>query len=143
MEKLTLAYEVAKKYHAGQKDRAGKDYIYHVKFVSDQVLPLGETYALVGMLHDTLEDTAMDRETLEKLFGKTVAEAVALLTHDKKIPYLDYVRNIKASGNPYAIAVKKADLRNNMDLTRLPEVTEKDRKRVEKYRKAYSILTEG
>ena len=65
---------------------------------------------------------------------------MALLTHDKKIPYLDYVRNIKASGNPYAIAVKKADLRNNMDLARLPEVTEKDRKRVEKYRKAYSIL---
>ena len=70
MDKLALAYKVAKKYHAGQKDRAGKDYIYHVKFVSDQVLPLGETYALVGMLHDTLEDTDMDRETLEQLFGK-------------------------------------------------------------------------
>ena len=65
MDKLVLAYEVAKKFHAGQKDRAGKDYIYHVKFVSDQVLPLGEEYALVGMLHDTLEDTAMDRGTLE------------------------------------------------------------------------------
>lgn len=86
MEKLTLAYEVAKKYHAGQKDRAGKDYIHHVKFVSDQVLPLGETYALVGMLHDTLEDTAMDRENLERLFGKTVAEAVALLTPRQKDP---------------------------------------------------------
>ena len=142
MDKLVLAYEVAKKFHAGQKDRAGKDYIYHVKFVSDQVLPLGEEYALVGMLHDTLEDTAMDRGTLEQLFGKTVADAVALLTHDKKVPYLDYVRQIKASGNPYAIAVKKAALRNNMDLTRLPEVTEKDRKRVEKYRKAYGILSE-
>ena len=79
MDKLVLAYEVAKKFHAGQKDRAGKDYIYHVKFVSDQVLPLGEEYALVGMLHDTLEDTAMDRGTLEQLFGKTVADAVALL----------------------------------------------------------------
>lgn len=143
MDKLVLAYEVAKKFHAGQKDRAGKDYIYHVKFVSDQVLPLGEEYALVGMLHDTLEDTAMDRGTLEQLFGKTVADAVALLTHDKKVPYLDYVRQIKASGNPYAIAVKKADLRNNMDLTRLPEVTEKDRERVEKYRKAYGILSEA
>lgn len=142
MDKLVLAYEVAKKFHAGQKDRAGKDYIYHVKFVSDQVLPLGEEYALVGMLHDTLEDTAMDRGTLEQLFGKTVADAVALLTHDKKVPYLDYVRQIKESGNPYAIAVKKADLRNNMDLIRLPEVTEKDRKRVEKYRKAYGILSE-
>lgn len=84
----------------------------------------------------------MDRETLEQLFGKTVTDAVTLLTHDKKVPYLDYVRQIKESGNPYAIAVKKADLWNNMDLTRLPEVTEKDRKRVEKYRKAYGILSE-
>ncbi|WP_288274494.1 HD domain-containing protein, partial [uncultured Acidaminococcus sp.] len=106
MDKLVLAYEVAKKFHEGQKDRAGKPYINHVKFVSDQVLPLGEEYALVGMLHDTLEDTAMDRGTLEQLFGKTVADAVALLTHDKKVPYLDYVRQIKESGNPYAIAVK-------------------------------------
>ena len=119
MDKLVLAYEVAKKFHEGQKDRAGKPYINHVKFVSDQVLPLGEEYALVGMLHDTLEDTAMDRGTL------------------------DYVRQIKESGNPYAIAVKKADLRNNMDLTRLSEVTEKDRERVEKYRKAYGILSEA
>ena len=31
MDKLALAYKVAKKYHAGQKDRAGKDYIYHLK----------------------------------------------------------------------------------------------------------------
>ena len=119
---------MAKKFHEGQK-RPGRGKtlsINHVKFVSDQVLPLGEEYALVGMLHDTLEDTAMDRGTLEQLFGKTVADAVALLTHDKKVPYLDYVRQIKESGNPYAIAVKKADLRNNMDLTRLPEVTEKD-----------------
>ena len=109
MEKLTLAYEVAKKYHAGQKDRAGKDYIHHVKFVSDQVLPLGETYALVGMLHDTLEDTAMDRETLEKLFGKTVAEAVALLTHDKKIPYLIH-GGTSGKQESYAIMMKRLDL---------------------------------
>ena len=59
-----------KKFHEGQKDRAGKPYINHVKFVSDQVLPLGEEYALVGMLHDTLEDTAMDREPWNSCLGK-------------------------------------------------------------------------
>ena len=140
-KKLSLAAEVAEKYHAGMTDKAGKPYMCHLTSVSNAVLPLGEDYAVVGMLHDTLEDTEMTKETLSSLLGKEVADAVSLLTHDDKVPYLDYVRGVKKSGNPLAIAVKKADLRNNMDLTRLPNVTDKDLKRVEKYKKAYAILT--
>ena len=140
-KRLSLAVEVAKKYHEGMTDRAGKPYLFHLTSVSNSVLPLGEDYAVVGMLHDTLEDTKMTKESLISMFGRDIADAVSLLTHDPGIPYLDYVRNVKNSGNPLAIAVKKADLRNNMDLTRLPNVTDKDLKRVEKYKKAYAILT--
>ena len=142
-KRLSLAVEVAKKYHEGMTDRAGKPYLFHLTSVSNSVLPLGEDYAVVGMLHDTLEDTKMTKESLISMFGSDIADAVSLLTHDHGIPYLDYVRNVKNSGNPLAIAVKKADLRNNMDLTRLPKVTKEDLKRVEKYKKAYSILTGG
>ena len=142
-KRLSLAVEVAKKYHEGMTDRAGKPYLFHLTSVSNSVLPLGEDYAVVGMLHDTLEDTKMTKESLISMFGRDIAYAVSLLTHDSGIPYLDYVRNVKNSGNPLAIAVKKADLRNNMDLTRLPKVTKEDLKRVEKYKKAYSILTGG
>jgi (p)ppGpp synthase/HD superfamily hydrolase len=140
-KRLSLAVEVAKKYHEGMTDRAGKSYLFHLTSVSNSVLPLGEDYAVVGMLHDTLEDTKMTKESLISMFGRDIADAVFLLTHDPGIPYLDYVRNVKNSGNPLAIAVKKADLRNNMDLTRLPNVTDRDLKRVEKYKKAYAILT--
>ena len=133
-EKLSLAAEVAEKYHAGMTDKAGKPYMCHLTSVSNAVLPLGEDYAVVGMLHDTLEDTEMTKENLSSLFGKEVAD-------DDTVPDLDYVRGVKKSGNPLAIAVKKADLRNNMDLTRLPNVTDKDLRRVEKYKKAYAILT--
>lgn len=142
-KRLSLAVEVAKKYHEGMTDRAGKPYLFHLTSVSNSVLPLGEDYAVVGMLHDTLEDTKMTKESLISMFGRDIADAVFLLTHDPGIPYLDYVRNVKNSGNPLAIAVKKADLRNNMDLTRLPNVTDKDLKRVEKYKKAYAILAGG
>lgn len=142
-KRLSLAVEVAKKYHEGMTDRAGKPYLFHLTSVSNSVLPLGEDYAVVGMLHDTLEDTKMTKESLISMFGRDIADAVSLLTHDPGIPYLDYVRNVKNSGNPLAIAVKKADLRNNMDLTRLPNVTDRDLKRVEKYKKAYAILTGG
>lgn len=142
-KRLSLAVEVAKKYHEGMTDRAGKPYLFHLTYVSNSVLPLGEDYAVVGMLHDTLEDTKMTKESLISMFGRDIADAVSLLTHDPGIPYLDYVRNVKNSGNHLAIDVKKADLRNNMDLTRLPKVTKEDLKRVEKYKKAYSILTGG
>ena len=140
-KKLSLAVEVAEKYHADMTDKAGKTYMCHLTSVSNAVLPLGEDYAVVGMLHDTLEDTEMTKETLFSLFGKEIADAVSLLTHHDAVPYLDYVRGVKKSGNALAIAVKKADLRNNMDLSRLPKVTDKDLKRVEKYKKAYAILT--
>ena len=54
---------------------------------------------------------------------------------------MDYVRSIAA--DPDARAVKMSDLTDNMDLTRLAEVTAKDRERVEKYKRAYSILEEA
>lgn len=139
---LEKAKRIAEIYHKGQVDKAGKPYMNHLRAVSDGVRDLGETYAIIGLLHDTLEDTDMTIEKLRTLFGDTIADAVSLLTHDDKIPYLDYIRNLKKSGNPYAIEVKKSDLRNNMDLSRLNQVTEKDLKRLEKYKKAYAILNE-
>lgn len=139
---LEKAKRIAEIYHKGQVDKAGKPYMNHLRAVSDGVRGLGETYAVIGLLHDTLEDTDMTIEKLQTLFGDKVANAVSLLTHDDKIPYLDYIRGIKKSGNPYAIEVKKSDLRNNMDLSRLNQVTEKDLKRLEKYKKAYAILNE-
>ena len=54
------------------------------------------------------------------------------------VPYLDYVKNLKS--NPIARKVKLADLRHNSDMSRLPNPTEKDWKRKEKYEKAIQIL---
>ena len=51
---------------------------------------------------------------------------------------MEYVKRLKA--NPIARAVKLADLADNMDMSRIPNPTEKDFARLEKYKKAKSIL---
>ena len=71
-------------------------------------------------------------------FSKQVLDAVALMTHDPAVPYMDYIARIKA--NPIARAVKLADLRHNSDLTRLDTVTPQDEERAKKYRKAIRLL---
>ena len=93
----------------------------------------------VALLHDVVEDTDMTFEQLEcEGFSEDIIEALKLMTHDKSVPYLDYVKNI--STNKIASAVKLADLKHNSDLTRLDAVDEKALERVEKYKKAMEIL---
>ena len=74
-------------------------------------------------------------------FPDAVTDALALLTHDPSVPYLEYVERLKS--NPIARSVKLADLTHNSDLSRLPAITEKDLERVEKYRKAMNLLKQG
>ena len=57
---------------------------------------------------------------------------------DQDVSYLDYVRALKA--DPIARAVKLADLRHNSDLTRLDDIDDAARKRVEQYAQAIAIL---
>ena len=46
----------------------------------------------------------------------------------------------RAAGNPISRAVKLADLKDNMDLSRIAHVTERDLERIEKYRRAVAFL---
>ena len=65
-------------------------------------------------------------------------DAVALMTHEDDVPYLDYVARLK--GNPIAREVKLADLAHNSDQSRLGEIDEETRQRLDKYKKAKAIL---
>ena len=142
---LRTALTIAREAHAGQKDKAGVDYIFHPITVA--LLCGSAQEKAAALLHDTLEDRPdkVSYEMLVERVGKEVADAVQLLTHDaSQGSYLDYVRSIRDSGNAIAIAVKKADLTMNMDLTRLEHPTEVDRRRVEmKYRPALELLCAG
>ena len=134
---MKFADEFAAKKHYGQVDKAGAPYIEHPRAVALKLD--GELEKVVALLHDTVEDTDATIEEIRDLFGNEVADAVALLTHDKSVPYMDYIESVKS--NDVARKVKMADLSHNMDLSRLPVVTDKDYERVEKYRKAYEKLS--
>jgi (p)ppGpp synthase/HD superfamily hydrolase len=122
--------------HNGQQDKSGVPYIYHVIHVAEQMNTEDET--IVALLHDTLEDTELNPNYIKDNWGEHILEAVKLLTHKKNEPYLDYIMKIK--DNQLARKVKIADLKHNMDLTRLDSPSDKDFKRVEKYKKALEIL---
>lgn len=133
---MKLAFEA----HKGQVDKTGLPYIFHPFHLAEQMED--ETTTVCALLHDVVEDTDCTLDRLSELgFSREVTDALALLTHDKAVPYMDYVRRIKE--NPVASAVKLADLRHNSDLSRLDAVDDEALARVEKYRQAIAILTEA
>ena len=137
MNNIERAIMVAFTAHQGQVDKAGKPYILHPLTVA--MKQQSEEGFIVGMLHDVVEDSDITIDFLkEQGFSDAVIEAVQLLTHDKNEDYFDYIRRVKK--NSLAKGVKLADLMHNSDLTRLPEITDKDRKRAKKYQDAILML---
>lgn len=132
-----IAKAIAIQAHEGQLDKAGKPYIEHPRTVADAVE--GDTAKAVAWLHDVVEDSSMTFEDL-KAEGITleIINHVRLLTHDKSVPYLEYIAAIK--GDPVACEVKLADSRHNSDLSRLNTITDKDRERLAKYQQALELL---
>lgn len=131
------AMKISFEAHKDQTDKSGLPYIFHPVHLAEQMTD--ENTTCVALLHDVVEDTDITFEQLEKEgFSKEIIDALKLMTHDKSVPYMDYVKEIKT--NSIATAVKLADLRHNSDLTRLNIVDEKNMKRAEKYRKAIELL---
>ena len=123
--------------HKGQVDKSGLPYVFHPFHLAEQMND--EITTIVALLHDVVEDTPVAPDDLrDQGFPEEAVAAIRLMTHDKGVPYLEYVARIKE--NPIARTVKLADLRHNSDLSRLDEVGEKDLARVEKYKKAMELL---
>ena len=139
--RIRKAFEISKSAHFGQFDKAGVDYIYHPMTVA---LSCGGNISamIVALLHDVVEDTDWTIENLRESINLTTAEVAALqlLTHNKKIAYFDYIQNIKF--NELSRQVKIADLEHNSDSSRIPAkvISEKDLRRIEKYKQALKIL---
>lgn len=122
--------------HQNQFDKANIPYIYHPIHIAEQMDT--ELECIVALLHDVVEDTDITFNDLEKEFPKEVIDLLKILTHDKKIDYIEYIKKVKI--NPIATKIKIADLKHNSDITRLENITTTDLKRIEKYKKALEIL---
>ena len=139
MSTLKKAIEIATEAHQGQFDKAGRDYIGHPL----RVMEMGKTEEekIVGVLHDVIEDTDWTFEKLaEEGFSDEVIAALRCVTKiSENENYDDFIDRVKK--NPLAVAVKINDLTDNMDIRRLPYLSDKDVKRLKKYLKAYKRLT--
>jgi (p)ppGpp synthase/HD superfamily hydrolase len=133
---FSRAYQLARRMHLGQLDKAGKPYIGHPERVaagfSDDFLKT------IAILHDLVEDTELTLEEIEREFGAEVAIEVDALTRREGEAYMDYVR--RCAERWAARQVKMADLKDNLDLSRLPVVLAQDNTRVTRYTEALSFL---
>ena len=138
MSTLQRAIEIATEAHKGQCDKSGNDYIGHPL----RVMEMGRTEKekIAGVLHDEVEDSDWTFEALEaEGFSQEIIAALKCVTKlSENENYDDFIERVKK--NPLAVAVKINDLTDNMDIRRLPYLSDKDIKRLKKYLKAYKKL---
>ena len=129
------AMKIAYKAHEGQTDALGAPYIFHPARVGAAFDT--EAEVCVGLLHDVIEDTEVTIEDLRKAgFTEDILKALSLMTHEKSVPYMDYVASV--AENPLARAVKIEDLKDN--IKREPEGEKRNEKRFEKHIRALEYL---
>jgi guanosine-3',5'-bis(diphosphate) 3'-pyrophosphohydrolase len=122
---LEQAYQVAAEAHEGQQRLSGEPYIEHPLAVAQILadLRLDTTTLEAGLLHDTVEDTAVTLERIESEFGEDVAEIVDGLTKLDKLQFrtreLAQAENVRKmivamAGDIRVLLIKLADRLHNM-----------------------------
>ena len=137
---LERAIQIAVEAHAGAKDRGGKAYILHP--ISVMMRCETDEEKIVAILHDVVEDTDWTFGALrEEGFTDTIIEALKTVTkHSDDEDYDEFIQ--RSSKNEIGRKVKIADLRENLDVTRIGKLTDKDIERINKYKRALKTLTE-
>src|SRR5262245_45562627 len=96
MSNLETAIRIAVTAHAGQKDKGGAPYITHPLRLMAAVE--SDDAKIVAVLHDVVEDTSVTLDDLRREgFSDKLLAAVACVTHQREMPYVDYVVNCKAN----------------------------------------------
>ena len=143
---LEKAIKIAVEAHTGQVDKGGNPYILHPLRV---MLSLNsEEERIVGVLHDVVEDCEgwtwerlKDQGCSDKIIealqsvSKTPeeeAEYRSLLEDEKLGHYLEFIQRAKA--NEIGRRVKKADIRDNLDISRIDDITSSDISRLNRYK---------
>lgn len=137
-EQTKKAMDIAYRAHHGQVDKGGVPYVFHPCHLAEQMET--ETEVVASLLHDVIEDSYYSITHLQAAgFSDEALEAVALLTHNKNEPYIDYIRRL--STNPVARKIKLADIQHNSDESRLAECSQEEITRLRnKYATALEIL---
>ncbi len=131
------ALDIASWAHRDQKDKAGIPFFGHLARVT--LACETDVAKIVALLHDVLEDTDETPESLEeKGVSEFIVKSVVCLTRKPDESYDDFIKRL--APNPIAREVKIADLEDNMDVRRMPELGETDTERLNKYIIAWNYL---
>ncbi|MEV0778756.1 RelA/SpoT family protein [Streptomyces sp. NPDC050433] len=123
LRQIERAYQVAERWHRGQKRKSGDPYITHPLAVTTILAELGMDPAtlMAGLLHDTVEDTEYGLDTLRKDFGEQVALLVDGVTKLDKVKFgeaaqAETVRKmvVAMAKDPRVLVIKLADRLHNM-----------------------------
>jgi (p)ppGpp synthase/HD superfamily hydrolase len=136
-EQLELAKHIANEAFKNKKDRAAQPYINHIQRVADGCAEIH--CKAIAYLHDLLEDCPEWTEAaLRQLFIPLIVDTVVILTKRKDDDYFEYIRRVRGDRN--AVFIKVKDLEDNMNITRLNCLDDKDVQRLKKYHQAYIML---
>lgn len=137
MSNLQRAIEIAVEAHKDQVQKSGLPYVLHPLALMGAVSAIDAKIAAV--LHDVVEDTAWSLDDLRaEGFSPAILAAIDCLTHRDGEAYDDYIERV--AGNELARTVKLADLKDNMNFRRIPELKQKDLDRLAKYHRAWFQL---
>jgi GTP pyrophosphokinase len=137
VDKIREAYEFAADAHAGQRRASGEDYVTHTVEVATilALLRLDTASIVTGLVHDTVEDTAISIGDLEARFGKEIATIVDGVTKLGRVQFSSateqQVENyrkmlLSMAEDARVILVKLADRLHNMrTLEHLPPAKRK------------------
>ncbi|MET7680887.1 RelA/SpoT family protein [Streptomyces sp. NPDC005423] len=123
LRQVESAYQVAERWHRGQKRKSGDPYITHPLAVTTILAELGMDPAtlMAGLLHDTVEDTEYGLDQLRRDFGDQVALLVDGVTKLDKVKFgeaaqAETVRKmvVAMAKDPRVLVIKLADRLHNM-----------------------------
>lgn len=123
LRQIEKAYQVAERWHRGQKRKSGDPYITHPLAVTTILAELGMDPAtlMAGLLHDTVEDTEYGLDQLRRDFGDSVALLVDGVTKLDKVKFgeaaqAETVRKmvVAMAKDPRVLVIKLADRLHNM-----------------------------
>ena len=145
MNLVFKAKQIASKVHKGQVDKKNYPYMAHILDVASRVAYLGESYEIVGLLHDAIED-AYPKEFQEKVineiqatFDSQIFESILAMTKKSGEDYFEeYLPRLK--GNKIALQVKIADASHNLSKAHLIEDSKLQEKLRAKYIKVINEL---
>ncbi len=147
IKSVKKAIYFAKEYHSGQTRQSGESYYSHPLEVANIVCNyLFDTAAIVtSILHDTLEDTDLNRDTIAEYFGDLVAEQVEDLTRVKffgKITSADVLKQLWKEKKHSLLLIKLVDRLHNMQ-TLFAKSPEKQKKIVNETLQYFLVIGEA